>query len=595
MDVSWSNDEQRLVVGTLDHSVLVFQNTILNTNNGPTTTAAIGGSTDDWTCVYRNEREHTQYVQGVSFDPVGVYMASQGSDRTVRVWMRKRAAKTGGRGTKKKVLAAVDRNAGDLAVSQGEAAAGGGNWPDGKFEIMPKPKVLKYRIERHTVKERVVVPNEGMAVEGNVGEEANGQKVGGGTVVTQKKHHLFADESTVESFFRRLAWTVDGAFLITPASIWKGGVGGGGAGTAGGNSATPSFAVYLFARHHFDRPYKVLSGFDKPAVVVRPNPVLFQLPIDAQLDSKENIHASSQSPPNNSQQPQQQQHKRPTESLLPYRSIFAVLTLDTILIYDTFHSRPLCIAQELHYAGLTDCSWSSNGRNLIVCSTDGYISILSFDAGELGEIYIKPPRTDETTTTSPITSSTIGTKKPPPTNKPILSPSASVNRMDRVIPPCDPGQSAIIVAPPTKKARIIVEKEKRRVVPMLIPAAHVANRAFIATPPSTSTAMEHDGVEQGAGLCISRGIKRDIDASLVGTPSNANDGSDETVVVDITSTDDEEDGDSCSMLDREVLGGVTNLSLQQRHHQQQQNQTNTLVPVRKKKKKRIQPTLLRGN
>lgn len=45
------------------------------------------------------------------------------------------------------------------------------------------------------------------------------------------------------------------------------------------------------------------------------------------------------------------------------------------------------MAHGLHFAGLTDCQWTDDGRHLIVSSSDGYISILSFKEGELGEIY----------------------------------------------------------------------------------------------------------------------------------------------------------------------------------------------------------------
>lgn len=95
--------------------------------------------------------------------------------------------------------------------------------------------------------------------------------------------------------------------------------------------------------------------------MVRPNPVLFQIPR------------------NNS-----------TKSVLPYRSLFAVLTNDSVIIYDTFHNQPLALARGLHYAGLTDAAWSSDGRTLFVTSSDGYISILSFMEGELGDVYETP-------------------------------------------------------------------------------------------------------------------------------------------------------------------------------------------------------------
>merc|ERR1712165_320983 len=97
------------------------------------------------------------------------------------------------------------------------------------------------------------------------------------------------------------------------------------------------------------------------------------------------------------------------DTLLPYRSIFAVLTIDTVLIYDTYHSNPLSIIKGLHYAGLTDCSWTANGQNLVVSSTDGYISILSFEDGELGDVYVPPsPSTSIPTSTTPQRSRGLG-------------------------------------------------------------------------------------------------------------------------------------------------------------------------------------------
>ena len=96
-------------------------------------------------------------------------------------------------------------------------------------------------------------------------------------------------------------------------------------------------------------------------MVVRPNPVLFQLPSNATPSSG-----------------------------LPYRSVFAVLTLDTVLIYDTHHNNPIAMARGLHYAGLTDAAWSSDGKTLFVTSSDGYVSILSFGNGELGAVYDAP-------------------------------------------------------------------------------------------------------------------------------------------------------------------------------------------------------------
>lgn len=42
---------------------------------------------------------------------------------------------------------------------------------------------------------------------------------------------------------------------------------------------------------------------------------------------------------------------------LPYRVIFAVVSLDAVVVYDTEHSHPLTVASRLHYSGLTDACW----------------------------------------------------------------------------------------------------------------------------------------------------------------------------------------------------------------------------------------------
>jgi len=196
----------------------------------------------------------------------------------------------------------------------------------------------------------------------------------------------------------------------------------------------------------------------QPSVVVRPNPVLYQIPKSVQEESKEN------------------------PSALPYRSVFAVLTLDSVLIYDTHHDQPLAVARGLHYAGLTDCCWSQDGLHLMVCSTDGYISILSFQEGELGQVYKPPPPV--VVTTAPLISDSMGnsrnskdniiittnattTVRAPAVRSPIVTPEQLPQ-----IPPCEAGQAAVLEAPPTKRA-------KTRVTPTL-----VSNLVVLDSPPT---------------------------------------------------------------------------------------------------------------
>jgi chromatin assembly factor 1 subunit B len=219
----------------------------------------------------------------------------------------------------------------------------------------------------------------------------------------------------------------------------------------------------------------------QPSVAVRPNPVLFTLPAASAEASKENT-----SPKNDRRQPG-----------LPYRSIFAVLTWDSVLVYDTCQSKPLSIARGLHYANLADATWSADGLNLVVCSTDGYLSIISFAPGELGEVYTPPVVEDvvvaaqdsstgnlvanttnvpkHETTASTTTSATVTPSAAPSLKLPLANPNQVL------LPPCEPGQTATIVAPPAKRAK------KVRITPTLVSAAVATATTTMDTTSSSAT------------------------------------------------------------------------------------------------------------
>jgi chromatin assembly factor 1 subunit B len=178
-------------------------------------------------------------------------------------------------------------------------------------------------------------------------------------------------------------------------------------------------------------------------------------------------------------------------SSLPYRSVFAVLTQDSVLIYDTYHDRPLCIARGLHYAGLTDCTWSVDGRQLIVSSTDGYLSILSFDENEFGQVYtlpkaVTPPKQMETERPK-----AIDAAKPAQASSPR-------------IPPCEPGQTATIEARPAKRA-------KTRITSTLISVPTKAEKA----PTTASATGESKKIEDRAAEEQAKPNKKRIQPTLV--------------------------------------------------------------------------------
>ncbi|PFH48940.1 hypothetical protein AMATHDRAFT_49126 [Amanita thiersii Skay4041] len=64
---------------------------------------------------------------------------------------------------------------------------------------------------------------------------------------------------------------------------------------------------------------------------------------------------------------------------LPYRMLFAVVTMDTVTIYDTQQASPICLLTKLHYDEFTDMSWSPDGQSLMLSSRDGYCTLVIFD------------------------------------------------------------------------------------------------------------------------------------------------------------------------------------------------------------------------
>jgi hypothetical protein len=313
----------------------------------------------------------------------------------------------------------------------------------------------------------------------------------------------------------------------------------------------------------------------QPAVAVCPNPVLFELPEnsskDSDNDNEEALLNNTTSNDDNSQDPmhtdatkentspqkevdqQQQQQRSNQQSLngssnnnraaprsrsqpktLPYRSIFCVLTCDSVLIYDTHHTQPLSVVQGLHYSNLTDATWSADGHNLMVCSTDGYVSIIRFTPGELGKVY--HPQQPCVTRGVVNNQKAVGDSSFAPNRAPQRS----------LLPPCDPGPTNILIGRPSKRA-------KTRVTPTLV------------EPPCTTTT---------------------VSSTLTPAKRSAS----KVIVQDIISVD------KLSLNHNNSSSTTTNnaTATLEEHAQQHHHHPETLasLPNKKKQKKRIQPTVV---
>uniref|UniRef100_A0A182X3K7 CAF1B/HIR1 beta-propeller domain-containing protein n=1 Tax=Anopheles quadriannulatus TaxID=34691 RepID=A0A182X3K7_ANOQN len=181
-----------------------------------------------------------------------------------------------------------------------------------------------------------------------------------------KTIRLYHDD-TLQTFFRRLSFSPDGNIIVTPSGMAEiEGV------------SKPLNTTYIFTRNSLKQPSFTLPSPDQYTVAVRFCPVYFQ----------HRPHAES----------------KPPLVPLPYRMVFAVATKSSVYLYDTQQAAPFALISNIHYTRLTDMSWSSDGKILIVSSTDGFCSMIFFSEGELGTIY-QPPSPEASATDEPSTSS----------------------------------------------------------------------------------------------------------------------------------------------------------------------------------------------
>ena len=91
-DLSWSNDASHIAVGCIDHSVRIWHVEesmfIIHTHTytHPIFTVYSYPFFETDRCVHVIS-DHSYFVQGVAFDPMGQYLATQGGDRAMHVYM----------------------------------------------------------------------------------------------------------------------------------------------------------------------------------------------------------------------------------------------------------------------------------------------------------------------------------------------------------------------------------------------------------------------------------------------------------------------------------------------------------------------------
>ncbi|KAK3842472.1 MAG: component of the chromatin assembly complex, partial [Linnemannia gamsii] len=366
-DIAWSPDGRFIISGSIDNTARIWD-------------------VKDAKCIHVIA-DHRHYVQGVAWDPLGDFVATQSSDRSVHIYGFK-----------------IDKNGHVVVNNLGKST----KLDLTKLRSMPQPAVPVTTVATPSLAsnsaQTKATGDTDMAVDSSTEKEDTSKPA----TRTPKTFRLYHDE-TLTSFFRRLSFTPDGSMLITPAGQYRVSIQKTGPQRDEESSTTPQASelemrntAYIYARRDFGRgPVAHLPGHKKPSVAIKCSPVLYELrPIQPAGPSSSYHRSTATSAPSTATsstadatattQENAAAPRAPSVFGLGYRSIFAVATQDSILIYDTQQSAALALVSHLHYATFTDMAWSSDGCNLILTSSDGFCSIISFEEGELGTVYTPP-------------------------------------------------------------------------------------------------------------------------------------------------------------------------------------------------------------
>ncbi|KAF2755212.1 WD40 repeat-like protein [Pseudovirgaria hyperparasitica] len=463
-DMAWSPDGQFFITGSTDNVVRIY--------NAHTAT------------IVRQIAEHNHYVQGVAWDPLNEFVATQSSDRSVHIYTLKskdgqfslsqhnkvtkmdlparRISSTSPAPPEFTSRAAAHFVAESSGVAIGSPVPSAPGTPSSlalpmnppptshsrRSSFGSSPSIRRSASPAPSLPLPAVMPSASPSVHAGLGV---------------RNAALYQNE-TLTSFFRRLTFAPDGSLLLTPAGQYK--------------TLHPTLqdsaktsediinTVYIYTRAGLNKPpIAYLPGHKKPSIAVRCSPIYYtlrsgatatkQITIDTSsaedeisalpepaLPPKAPTPSSAMEPPPLSSatspspsasmtasSPKPSEPEPPVSSTsagpqsafnLPYRMVYAVATQDAVHVYDTQQMKPLCVVSNLHFATFTDLTWSNDGLTLLMTSSDGFCSCLTFSSGELGQVYhgtthITPATKQIPTSINTAASSAHSTPVPTPT------------------------------------------------------------------------------------------------------------------------------------------------------------------------------------
>ena len=355
----------------------------------------------------RQIAEHNHYIQGVAWDPLNEFIATQSSDRSVHIYALKMkdgtcTLSTHGKFNKMDLPGRrISSNSPAPDHHHRASNASGTNVPIASpapsnpgtplatpHPMDPPPTMTQSRRSSFGSSpsfRRSASPAPSLPLPA-VRPEMSSPSLNAAMGLAVRNTNIYHNE-TLSSFFRRLSFTPDGSLLFTPAGQYK---------VSHPIPTEPSKTmdeiqntVYIYTRAGFNKPPVAhLPGHKKPSIAVKSSPIFYTLrqnprptnhitidtasageeipllpePIvpTATMEPPPLAHANSSlgdsSRPTSSPRPGEGDAPTPAFAL-PYRMVYAVATHDAVFVYDTQQTIPLAVVSNLHLATFSDLSW----------------------------------------------------------------------------------------------------------------------------------------------------------------------------------------------------------------------------------------------
>lgn len=367
----------------------------------------------------RQIAEHNHYVQGVAWDPLNEFIATQSSDRSVHIYNLKtkdgqftlnqynkitkmdlpgRRISSNSPAPEASLRTYYPPDA--LSAAPTSPAPSMPGTPTSLALPMNPPAISHSRrssFGSSTSFRRSASPAPSMPLPAVRPMESSPNPFSQGSMGA-KNASIYANE-TYTSFFRRLTFAPDGSLLFTPAGQYKTSHPVDGPKSGDGVINT----VYIYTRAGLNKPpIAHLPGHKKPSIAVKCSPIFYtlrnsvkattQMTMDTASSEEQmaplpdpvvpskapTTHSAMEPPPpaGTSIAPSPMEQGKVTSSpkpgetetssstitpasafVLPYRIVYAVATQDAVLIYDTQQQTPLAVVSNLHYATFTDITW----------------------------------------------------------------------------------------------------------------------------------------------------------------------------------------------------------------------------------------------